>query len=346
MADVNYSNPASFLPKNDFSANGPLGGVMWGQQVDDYREQMANQRFLQELARQEAFQKQQEFMQGVPLRGLQRQAQGETLQGQMPFLQQQAGAEAENKIAGAKQQTATEFGPEARGKFFEDIKQKATEDQWKNHQKELIAGAELTHNAIAIQKSQGQMAAQAYMQQGLTKLKDRGITLPQHFADPQLWEPINKAATDSIAHLQEMEKGKLHNTGTLDVAKEHTKATLGAASMKLQGEKLQNEAQAFNVLQSEVFSGDPDKATPEKIARYTAKVEEKWNGVVKGNPALQFLSIQSNDDTEQGKKSKAAFQAQKDNYMKSQGLKPSTPTPAPKPGGGKSIVEQAREFLK
>ena len=69
MAEVNYINPSALMPQTGFKPDGFLGGYMWGEQRDRFREMMGLQKLMSELGLKTA---QEEYSQGMPVRAAQR----------------------------------------------------------------------------------------------------------------------------------------------------------------------------------------------------------------------------------------------------------------------------------
>ncbi len=336
MPDINYMGaPTSFLPDAAKTwQQGPMGGIQYNNQMDDYNRIMGVQHFLQQLGAQRAQQEQGEFEAGAPIRQLERDAKGETLQGQMPFLRQQAGEKAQTDIAGQQFKRQTDYSPDAQKDFFRQLRQKATDDQWKNYQAELTAGANLANEALEIEKTQGPQVAMQHVQQKVQELQSKGIQLPAYFADATKWKSIRDAGVQSIGHMQEMEKTNAEIKGRLDVAKEHSRGAIGAASARANVEAKLSPEQLLVRLQTKVFSGD---ATPEEVQQYSAQVSRKWDEQLTKNPVLQQLQFQANspDNTTKKKTSQANLQSAKDVFMAQWGLKP-TDAPKPKPADKKA----------
>lgn len=231
MPVTNYINPASMAPNMNMMDQGPLGGMLFYDQLKDYKKAMEMQQMMQSIGVQRAQQEQQEFMGGAPLRQMQGQAQMETLGGQMPFLRQQAGSQAQTSIAQSDFQRNTQFGPEATADALRQLRQRATDDQWRNYGRELTAGAQLLNETIGIQQQQGDFPAQMHLRQGMSRLQQQGINLPEHFNNPQNWLPVLRATTSSLEHMRNIEMERVKGQEALKQGEQRGIVALNQTAM-------------------------------------------------------------------------------------------------------------------
>jgi len=85
MAQTMYSNPTALRPEIGWAPKNALAGMMYHQNEQDYRQRFDQQTRLQDLGEQEQRYDFAEKREGAPLRQMERQLKGETIQGQMPF---------------------------------------------------------------------------------------------------------------------------------------------------------------------------------------------------------------------------------------------------------------------
>ena len=337
MPTTNYMNPSAFLPNvaQAFPDGGPMAGIQYHNQMSDYNKLMGVQHFLQQLGAQRAQQEQGEFEAGAPIRALERQAKGETLQGQMPFMRDLAAQTAETAAGAQRFERETKQSPEAQADFFRQLKQKATDDQWKNYEKELTTGGDLVNEALNIQKTQGATAAMAYAQQQIQVLGEKGIKLPPQFADPSKWKALRDAAVQSIGHMQAMEKVREQGASHERVAHISAAGQVAAAGVRANNaSEPRTEDAQYQHLQTLVFSG---KATPEQKEQYKAAAELKWQRISSKDDSISILKLKARNNP-------AAAQELKDMrdlFMKYQGFSPATdnPTPPAAPSAAKPRIK-------
>ncbi len=292
--EVSYLNPASLLPPNDFKASGPLGGVMWAQQADDYRQLMEVQKFLQQIGAQRAQQEQTEFMQGAPVRSQERANKMETLQGENPYLRDVAGATAQNTIAGKNYETNTRYSGSAQEQFFKDLKQKSSDQQWELHKRSLSTGADIAQNAHQIADYQGEAAAMGYIQQQVARGKQMGLDLPEkQLLDPNGRKGILNAARYSVEQMQKIDQQAQKDNASMDRTKVTAGATVEAANLRARAaaslnKPPKNDKEALARYREIVSDPDISSDQREQAQRlYKMTVDSLWNETLKGRYDLQ-----------------------------------------------------------
>ena len=334
MAQTNYLNPTSFLPNvaQAFPDGGPMAGIQYHNQMNDYNRIMGIQHFLQQLGAQREGQEHTEFMAGAPLRALKGQRESEQLQGELPFVKQLASETAQTAIGSQRFTRETAQSTEAKTEFFRGLRQKATDDQWKQYQTELNAGANLANTALQIAENEGETKAQAYVQHQIQQLQSRGIELPQDFTDPKRWKGLRDSAVQSVGHMQTMEKTGAEVAGRQSVAETQARATVAAAGARQGAEPKLSPDQLLGQLQTKVFNGS---ASPEEVQQYGAQVHRKWGDNINKNPILQSLQMQAQRGGEKGINAQVQLDNARNEFMRQWGVKVKDAEPTPQPAKAK-----------
>lgn len=317
---MNYFNPTALQPQIGYKPDGFLGGYAWNQNYDDHQRMLQVAHEMNQLGLQQERQKTSEFMEGIPLRALQRQGQTETLQGELPFLREAAGAKQQHQIATQNFERETKFSPEAKTNFFRELKEKATDAQWKNYEREIVAGGQLAQKAMMIKQQQGELAAQAYVQQQIAALRQGGVSLPEHFTNPEFWPVLFQAAKNSIKHLQELEMEVTRGQWHKDVATIGAGATRYAADQRATQERNTNEVTLFNDLQQAIANGT---ATEGQKASFKSLLIKRFT-----ERQSDFMMVEMMNASQQKRKPRTVSDIM-DEYMAAHGFRKS-----PTPGGG------------
>jgi hypothetical protein len=348
-SQVNYMNPSAFMPQNDFKANGLLGGYLYGQQMDDYRQLMTDQFFMQELAKQRAAQEQAEFMEGVPLRQQKRTNEMEVLQGEAPFLRDAAGQRVQTEAAGNQFKRETEFSKGAQDQYFWKLRKEQDDHKWKQTQNELAFGAEVANTARQIADQQGELRAMDYVKQQIARGKQMGFSLPeQQLMDPQGRQAIYNAARSSIAQMQAIDLQAQKDTAAETRARIAAEATTTAAQTRASAvganrlPRNDNEqlAQVRRVL-SDPDASEEEKAQARSIGNMIAN--KMWNDYLNKNPALQADTFAARRDDERGRQARARVEAEQRRFIESisGGQTPSPTTSKPATQSGEKVKVKA-----
>jgi hypothetical protein len=340
-SQVNYMNPSAFMPQNDFKANGLLGGYLYGQQMDDYRQLMTDQFFMQELAKQRAAQEQAEFMEGVPLRQQKRTNEMEVLQGESPFLRDAAAQRVQTEAAGNQSKRETEFSKGAQEQYFWKLKKEQDDHKWKQTQNEIAFGAEIANTARQIADQQGETAALGYIQQQIARGRQMGFNLPeQQLMNPQGRQAVYNAARSSIAQMQAIDLQTQKDTAAetrariaADATKEAAKTRATATGARYERNDNEQLARVRRVL-TDPDASEEEKAQARSIGNMIAN--KMWNDYLNKNPALQADTFAARRDDERGKQARARVEAEQRRFIESisggQTPTPSTPKPATQSG--------------
>jgi hypothetical protein len=334
-------NPSAFMPQTDYKPGGLLGGILYGQQMDDYQQLMKDQFFMQELAKQRAAQEQAEFMEGVPLRQQKRTNEMEVLQGESPFLRDAAAQRVQTESAGNQYKRETEFSKGAQEQYFWKLKKEQDDHKWKQTQNEIAFGAEVANTARQIAAQQGEAAALGYIQQQISRGRQMGFNLPeQQLLDPKGRDAVYSAARNSIAQMQAIDQQAQKDAAAETRARIAAEATTTAAQTRAttigaRYERNDNEqlARVRRVLT------DPDASEEEKTqARSIGNMiaNKMWNDYLNKNPALQADIFAARRDDERGRQARARVEAEQRRFIESinggQTPTPSTPKPATQSG--------------
>lgn len=295
--EMNYLNPAAFMPKNNFAADGATGALMHHRQDEDYRKIMEVQHFLQQLGAQQAAQKQKEFMEGAPVRALERNVKREELEGQLPYAREAAGSILQGKAAEADYNRKTTHSPEAIEQYFRDMKNKGDDRKWEMTKRELTIGGNLAHQAIQLAETQGEAAAMAFVQQHIKKAKEMGVDLPEkQFMDPQGWRGVVNAARYSIEQMQKIDQIAVKGNYDLAEADKRGRYAVEAAGVRAsaagQGAgRMPNIAQRKVQLRSAIASGrlSPEDMTAAK-EELTGYVMDDFQNQISRDPQLRSLA--------------------------------------------------------
>lgn len=324
MAELNYLNPASFLPQNNWKPDGPLGGYMWAQQADDYRKIMEIQHYLQQIGAATESQKYQEMMEGAPVRSQERTNKMEVLQGEHPYLREQARAKAQNDIAGKDFETGTKYSSDSVKQFFTDMRNKNDDRTWELNKRSIVTGADIAHNARQIANTQGEAAALAYVEQQVTRGKQMGLDLPeQQLRNPAGWDALYNSAKNSIAQMQEIEKQAIKDNAATERTRIQAGATVQAAQTRASasGARLPRTFQEARLRYQELIS-DPN-ADPEEVQRVQSLanmlLQSEWYKHLEKNPGLWADQMQSKQNTPQGQAAKERIARAQQEFMQSQG---------------------------
>jgi hypothetical protein len=243
MAEVNYVNPASFQPQTAFRPSGPLAGALMNQQINDYNQIMGVQHQLQGMGLEEQAMKLGEFKQAAPMRAMERDTKMAQMSAERPFIEQLASSGAQNQISKNNFQRETQFSPEAKTNFFEELKNKAGEEKWKKIQRELEVGFRLAVEAKQLAERNGATAAMGHVQKRIQEYKEAGINLPEdRFMDPNSWDAFIRAGIESQKFMQESELQGKKDTASKErndadnaasMAREHVRGKYGIAEASI-----------------------------------------------------------------------------------------------------------------
>lgn len=337
------------MPQTDYKPGGLLGGIIYGQQMDDYRKLMETQFFMQELAKQKAAQEQAEFMEGVPLRQQKRTNEMEVLQGENPFLRDAAAQRVQTEAAGNQFKRDTEFSKGAQDQYFWKLRKEQDDHKWKQTQNELALGAEVANTARQIADQQGETAALGYIQQQVAKAKQMGFSLPeQQLMTSQGRQAIYNAARSSIAQMQAIDQQAQKDTAAETRARIAAEATKEAAKTRATATGANRLPRNDNEQLAQVrrVLTDPDASEEEKAqARSIGNMiaNKMWNEYLNKNDALKADVFAARRDDERGRQARARVEAEQRRFIESinGGQTPSPTNPTPQSGGkGKFTIGQ------
>jgi hypothetical protein len=346
MAQVNYVNPGSILPKNDWTPEGPLGGYMWGKQNDQFNTQLGLQQMSTQMANQKQAMELQEHQAGLPLRNLERQLQMQTMQGQLPHAANLASVGAQHKVAGQQFDMNTKFSQRSQDEFFRQLKQNVKDDEWKSYQREVQLGYQLTTQAMELAKTQGAAPAIGFMQQ---QVERHG--LPEHFVDPKMWPQLQQVALKTAEHMQKLEvedkKGgydirakeidaaSREKVANINTAGELAAARIRASSAGGGADRPINEGQEVPTLAREIQrlrdrGQEPSQALQE---RYEQAVAREWQDFSQKDVATGMLQFQTlSKDKKVAENAKKAIEERQQAFYLQRGIGPrKAPVAAPQP---------------
>lgn len=217
MADINYINPMSIKPEIGWAPKNALAGMMYHQNEQDYRQMLGQQMRMQELGEQERRYDFSEKQAGAPLREMERQLKGETIQGQLPFARDVARSGAQTQMAGDEFKRKTEYSPERIKSVLSEYTSKMDKAEFDKFQREREQELVAIEQLMAAKKQFGDVYAVGQAKQLRERLAQAGIQTPQDFEDPRKWDFLYNSLMDSVKFTQEMKKvreqGDLANKG-------------------------------------------------------------------------------------------------------------------------------------
>jgi len=217
MADLNYINPMSIKPEIGWAPKNALAGMMYHQNEQDYRQMLGQQMRMQDLGEQERRYDFAEKQEGAPLRQMERQLKGETIQGQMPFARGVARSGAQTQIAGDEFKRQTEYSPERVKSVLSEYTSKLDKAAFDKFQRDREQELGAIEQLMAAKKQFGDVYAVGQAKQLRERLAQAGIQTPADFEDPRKWDFIYSSLMDSVKFTQEMKKvreqGELQNKG-------------------------------------------------------------------------------------------------------------------------------------
>lgn len=217
MAQTMYSNPTSLRPEIGWAPKNALAGMMYHQNEQDYRQRFDQQTRLQDLGEQEQRFDFAEKQEGAPLRQMERQLKGETIQGQLPFAQDVARSGAQTQLAGDEFKRQTEYSPERVKSVLAEYTSKMDKAAFDKFQRDREQELGAIEQLMAAKKQFGDVYAVGQAKQLRERLAQAGIQTPPDFEDPRKWDFIYSSLMDSVKFTQEMrkqrEKGELDNEG-------------------------------------------------------------------------------------------------------------------------------------
>jgi len=237
MADLNYINPMSIKPEIGWAPKNALAGMMYHQNEQDYRQMLGQQMRMQDLGEQERRYDFAEKQEGAPLRQMERQLKGETIQGQLPFARQAAGSQLQHGMAKNEFDMKTEFGPEALKAKVTKYLGEADDVKFKRFTQENQYAASLLEQAMSIEQARGPVAAIEYVDQRAKELEQQGFKFPEHFKNPMNWKPMYDAAVNSVKMAQEMKTIKAKGNEDVRGRAESGKYTIRAAEIAAEASK-------------------------------------------------------------------------------------------------------------
>ena len=316
MADLNYINPMSIKPEIGWAPKNALAGMMYHQNEQDYRQMLGQQMRMQDLGEQERRYDFAEKQEGAPLRQMERQLKGRTIQGQLPFAQQAAGSQLQHGIAKNEFDMKTEFGPEALRAKVTKYLGEADDVKFKRFTQENQYAASLLEQAMSIEQARGPVAAIEYVDQRARELEQQGFKFPEHFKNPMNWKPMYDAAVNSVKMAQELKQIRAKGDEDVRGRAESGKYTIRAAEIAAEASKaraaagggrtpsMNNSTAALNYLERELSqareSGDPEAMT--KLApQYEAALGRKYDDDIKKMRELGIISGQVDDKVKTGR---------------------------------------------
>lgn len=314
MADLNYINPMSIKPEIGWAPKNALAGMMYHQNEQDYRQMLGQQMRMQDLGEQERRYDFAEKQEGAPLRQMERQLKGETIQGQLPFARQAAGSQLQHGMAKNEFDMKTEFGPEALKAKVTKYLGEADDVKFKRFTQENQYAASLLEQAMSIEQARGPVAAIEYVDQRAKELEQQGFKFPEHFKNPMNWKPMYDAAVNSVKMAQELKQIRAKGDEEVRGRETSGKFTLEAARINSENRgknaaaarlpSMSNSTAALNYLERELSqareSGDPEAMT--KLApQYEAALGRKYDDDIKKMRELGIISGQVDDKVKTGR---------------------------------------------
>lgn len=290
-SEVTYINPTSLKPEIGWAPKNALAGMMYHQNEQDYRRALDQSNRLQDLNETERRYDFAEKQQGAPLREMERQLKGETIQGQLPFARDVASSTMQRTDASNKFDMKTQFSPERIRATLGEYTKNFDDQQWDKFGKENGYAASLLEQAMAIEKQRGIGEAMAYVDQRKKELEQIGFKFPAHFMNPTLWPSLYTAANESIKYRQEMAQIDRKGEWELKGRKESADATRYTADRNFDAAKARGSAAArrpsmnnpiayVNYIETELSdarnNGDVDKMKA-LGPQYQAALERMWD---------------------------------------------------------------------